>query len=78
MLHKTVQEAIVIRKKSRNKLWQDAIQKKMENVKIAFQTMPEGRSHPMAFSMLSVTLCSTLKCSISKKGTPSDKRPYDP
>ena len=34
-----VKEAIVTNKNNRNTLWQDVIQKEMENVKIIFQTI---------------------------------------
>ena len=37
-----VESAIAINEKNRNTLWQDVIQKLMKNMKIAFQTIPEG------------------------------------
>ena len=37
-----VKEAIVINKKNGNTLWQEAIQKEMENVKVAFQIIHDG------------------------------------
>ena len=48
-LPKTAIEAYAIDKKNGNTLWQDAIQKEMENEKNAFQTIPEGRKPPNVF-----------------------------
>ena len=45
-LHKIVNEAYAIEEKNRNTLWQDAIQKEMEYVKIAFQSIPKSKKPP--------------------------------
>ena len=45
-LPKMVEEAITINKKNGNTLWQDDIQKQMENVKIKFQPTPDGEKPP--------------------------------
>ena len=47
-LHKTVNEAYTIDENG-NTLWQDAIWKEMENVKITFQITPEGKETPNRF-----------------------------
>ena len=38
-----IKEVYALDEKNRNTLWQDAIQKEMEDVKIAFQTLTEGK-----------------------------------
>ena len=48
-LPKTVNEAYAIDEKNRNLLWWDAIQNEMENINIAFQTIPEGNRLPNGF-----------------------------
>ena len=40
-LPKRVNDMVDINKKNENTLWKDAIKKESENVKIAFQIMPE-------------------------------------
>ena len=51
-LPKMVKEAIAIDEKNGNTLWQDAIQKGMESVKIAFQTIPKGKKPPNGFQFV--------------------------
>ena len=48
-LPKTVNEAYAIDKKNGNTLIQDAIEKEMEYVKIAFQIIPRGKKPPNGF-----------------------------
>ena len=48
-LPKMVNEVYPIDKKNSNTLWQDAIQKEIENVKIAFQIIPEAKKPPNGF-----------------------------
>ena len=38
-----VKEVVAINRKNKNTLWQGAIQKEMENMKITFQTILEGK-----------------------------------
>ena len=42
-MQKTVSEAYADDKKNGNTLWQDAITKEIEKVKIAFQIIPKGK-----------------------------------
>ena len=41
---KTVEEALALDAKNGNTLWADAISKKMENVRVAFKVLPDGKS----------------------------------
>ena len=47
-----VNEANAINEKNGITLWQDAIQKKMENVKTAFQIIPKGDKPPNGFQYI--------------------------
>ena len=60
-LLKTVSEAYAIDKKNGNTLWQDAIQKEMENVKIAFQITSEGEKMPNGFQYVDCLMLFELK-----------------
>ena len=42
LLPKMVKEAVAMKVKNGNTLWQDTIWKEMKNVNITFQTIPEG------------------------------------
>ena len=66
-LPKMVNEGFTISEKIVITLWQGAIQKEMENVKIAWQIIPKARSHQMGFSMSIALLCLILKWRISKE-----------
>ena len=41
---KTVEEALTLDAKNCNILWADAISKEMENVRVAFKVLPDGKS----------------------------------
>ena len=44
-----VSDAYAIDEKNENTLWQEVLQKEMENVKIAFLIIPEGKKPPNGF-----------------------------
>ena len=46
-LPKTVEEAYALDAKNGNMLWVDAIFKEIENVRVAFKILPDGRSVPL-------------------------------
>ena len=46
-LPKTVEQALALDAKNGNTLWADAISKEMENVRVAFKVLPDGKSVPI-------------------------------
>ena len=46
---KSVQEALELDKKNGNNLWGDAIKKEMQNVRIAFDILPDGTTAPIGY-----------------------------
>ena len=46
-LPKTVEEALTLDAKYGNTLWADAISKKMENNRVAFEVLPDGKPVPI-------------------------------
>ena len=46
-LPKTVEQALALDAKNGNTLWADAISKEMENVRVAFEVLPGGKSVPI-------------------------------
>ena len=46
-LSKTVEEALALDAKNGNSLWADTISKEMENVRVAFEVLPDGKPVPM-------------------------------
>ena len=46
-LPKTVEEALTLDAKNGNTLWADAISKEMENARVAFEVLPDGKSVPI-------------------------------
>ena len=56
-----VKEDYVIDKKNGNTLWQGVIQKEMKNVKIAFQTIPEGKKPPNGFQYINCHMAFDIK-----------------
>ena len=49
---KTVKEALALDRKNGNTLWADAIAKKMKEVCIAFNILPDGRSVPIGYQKI--------------------------
>ena len=47
-LPKTVEQAYALDARNGNILWADAISKEMENARVAFEVLPDGKSVPMA------------------------------
>ena len=47
-LPKTVEEALTLDTKNGSTLWADAISKEMENVRVAFKVLPDGKSVPIS------------------------------
>ena len=60
-----VEEAIAIDEKKRNTLWQDAIEREMKNVKIAFQILPEGEKAPHSSQYVNCHMVFDIKWRIS-------------
>ena len=56
-----VKEAHVINKKKGNTLPQDAIQKKMKNIKVAFQIISEGEKSPNGFQYVDCHMMFDIK-----------------
>ncbi len=48
----TVREAIDLDRKNGNTLWQDAIAKEMQEVRIAFQILPDGQNPPVGYQKI--------------------------
>ena len=46
-LSKTVEKAYAPDDKNGNTLWADAVSKEMENVRLAFKVLPDGKSVPI-------------------------------
>ena len=46
-LPKTVEQAYALDAKNVNTLWADAISKEMENARVAFKVLPDGKSVPI-------------------------------
>ena len=46
-LPKTVEQALALDAKNGNTLWADAISKEMENVRVAFEALPDGKPVPI-------------------------------
>ena len=46
-LPKTVEQALALDAKNGNTLWADAISKEMENVRVAFEVLPDGKPVPI-------------------------------
>ena len=42
-----MEQALVLDAKNGNTLWADAISKEMENVRVAFEVLPDGKSVPV-------------------------------
>ena len=51
-LHKTVEQANVLNAKNDNNLWTEVISKEMENVKVAFEVLPDGKSVPIGHQFM--------------------------
>ena len=50
-LPKTVEEALTLDANDGNTLWADAISKEMENVRVAFEVLPDGKSVPIGAAL---------------------------
>ena len=60
-LPKMVNEAYAIDEKNWNTLWRNAIQKEMENVKIAWQIIPAGKKTPHGFQYVNCHIVFDIK-----------------
>ena len=60
-LSKIVNEAYTIDEKNGNTIWQHDIQKEIENVKIAFQTIPEGKKPSNGFQYVNCHMVFNIK-----------------
>ena len=60
-----IKEVYALDEKNRNTLWQDAIQKEMEDVKIAFQTLTEGKKSPDGFQYVNWHMVFDIKMVVS-------------
>ena len=60
-LAKTVDQALALNAKNGNSICADAISKEMENVRVAFEVLPDGKPVPIGHS-----LCDVIWYSISK------------
>ena len=62
-LFKTV-KAIDINEKNRNTLWQDGIEKEIENMNIAFQIVPDGGKPPNGYQYVNYHIVFDIKIDV--------------
>ncbi len=62
----TVEEALELDKENRDTLWYDAIQKEMQNVKVAFEVLQEGKAPP-GYKRIPCRMIFTLKMDFTRK-----------
>ena len=60
-LPKTVNEAVAINEKNANTLWQDEIEKEIENVKITFKMIPISDKAPTGYKHINCPWYLALK-----------------
>ena len=60
-LPKTVEQAYTLDAKKSNTLWADAKFKEMENVRVAFEVLPDGKSGPIGNQFASCHMVFNIK-----------------
>ena len=60
-LPKTVEQALALDAKNGNTLWADAISKEMENVRVAFKVLPDGKSVPIGHQFVQCHMVFDIK-----------------
>ena len=60
-LPKTVEEAYALDAKNGNILWADAISKEMENIRVAFEVLPDGKSAPIGHQFVQCHMVFDIK-----------------
>ena len=66
-LPSTVEEAFMIDKKNGNSLWRDAINKEMENLKVAFDILEDDQSPPPGFKKTSGHIVFDVRMTLERK-----------
>ena len=66
-LPSTIEEAYAIDKRNGNSLWRDAINKEMENLKVAFDILPDGKSPPPGYIKSSGHLVFEVRMTLERK-----------
>ena len=66
-LPRTVQEAFALDEKNGNTMWRDAINKEMENLKVAFDILPDGRRVPVGYTKASGHLVFDVRMTLERK-----------
>ena len=60
-LFKTVEEALTLDANNGNALWVDVISKEMENVRVAFKVLPDGKPVPIGYQFVGSHLVFDVK-----------------
>ena len=60
-LPKTVEQALALDAKNGNTLWADAISKEMENVRVAFEVLPDGKPVPIGHQFVQCHMVFDIK-----------------
>jgi hypothetical protein len=66
-LPKTVAEALALEKENNNTLWNDAIQKEMKNVKVAFHFLNEEEQVPIGYKQIPCHIIFDVKLDFTRK-----------
>ena len=64
---RSIKEAFKLDKKNQDNFWQDAINKEMENLKVAFDILPEGKEPPPAYRKASGHLIFDVRMTLKRK-----------
>ena len=64
---RTVKEAYLIDERNGNTLWRDAINKEMNNLKVAFDILPEGKRPPPGYSKASGHIIFDVRMTLERK-----------
>ena len=60
-LSKTVKQVYAVDNKNGNILWADEIYNEMENVKVAFEVLPDGKSVPICYQFVQCRMVCSIK-----------------
>jgi hypothetical protein len=63
----TIKQAYAIDRKNGNDLWRQAIDKEMQNLKVAFDILPEGSSPPVGYSKSSGHIIFDVRMTLERK-----------
>jgi hypothetical protein len=63
----SIAQAYAIDRKNNNSLWRDAINKEMENMKVAFDILPEGQRAPVGYTKSSGHIVFEVRMTLERK-----------